>query len=185
MLPKAHLTSHSSLFYIVSHWHNQIHRKLWTCVSEAAAICTQCGCQNTWGPKLSLNIENTYIPLKTGVYSLQWSQVTPESHVMELLGWRCGWNWGSHNLRPSPCMEQGPAPRTRRTGPPGVSQGQQGGRHIASGSTYASRLFLALRGGYKSPAHRNPCAGLSLPKGEGVGVGGTLHRNNPGHSTVC
>ena len=49
----------------------------------------------------------------------------------------------------------------------------QGGRHIASGSTYAFRLFLALCGGYKWPAHRNPCAGLTLPKGEGVGVGGT------------
>ena len=38
----------------------------------------------------NLNIENTYIPLKTGVYSLKWSQVTPESQVTELLGWRCG-----------------------------------------------------------------------------------------------
>ena len=122
MLPKAHLTSHSSMFHVVSHWHNQIHRKLWTCVSEAATIRRQCRCQKTWGPKSSLNIENTYICLKTGVYSLKWSQVTPESQVTELLGWRCGWNWGSHNLRPSPCVEGGPAPRTRRTGPSGVSQ---------------------------------------------------------------
>lgn len=77
-------------------------------------------------------------------------------------------------MRPSPCVEGGPAPRTRRTGPSAVSQSsREAGTLVQAANIHPG--FSWLCAGYKWPAHRNPRAGLPLPSGEGVGVRGTQY----------
>ena len=82
-------------------------------------------------------------------------------------------------------MEGGPAPRMRRTGPPGVSQSsREAGTLLQAANIHRGFSWLSVVDTSGQPTEI-PALDFTLPKGEGVGVGGTLTQNNPGHSTVC
>ena len=81
-------------------------------------------------------------------------------------------------------MEGGPAPRMRRIGPSGVSRtSREAGTVLQAAHMLRGFSWLSVVDTSGQPTEI-PVLDLLSP-GEGVGVGGTLPHNNPGHSTVC